>query len=457
MAEAAIRLLGEDSHLAHVRVNGDALLMDMVRGNLYADLPPGLSAALEDDPAAPGSWQDRLADWMRADGGLAAVTQDRAAALDDRVAAPPEFITVYPTAACNLACGYCYNDQGRYGARKGRLMSPETAAKVVEFIRRSAHDSRAATLQVTLLGGEPTLNPVTVDICRALLEMPAQAGTEVMIVMDSNGVGWGDGPLFDVIAARPARVLVEVSIDGAAARHDAQRPTHAGTGSHAEALRTLRRLREAGVAARAVAVAPPPYALTETAEELLSLGLDDFHINIHDAFTYGKGGWREDDFQAWAAAYAGYAAWTVAEKARRPFFSDLDRSAAKLKRLLTTPVSPLGCNAGAKLVGVDTEGALWPCDRFFGEREPKLGHVETGLDPAARADWAETLWSRGRTMLTHPACTRCVARLRCRGGCYAKQQQSTGAIGDIVSQDCRFIRHRMAVDLWYLARAGTPA
>lgn len=447
---------GTGSHLVYFAVNGERLLFDGARGKLYRPSATVLTALddLRDGRPSVGearSWRGRIDGW--ASDAEAPVTGLRP--LDGLLGdAPPSLFTVYPATACNLACTYCYNQRGTFGAAP-RLMSLDTARRTVDWIRGclGTGDGRGSA-QVTIMGGEPLMNAaVTEYLCAALLET-----TDAAVGVVSNGMLWETSDLAAILARYPDRTFVEISVDGSASRHDGSRytttGTGTGTGSHAAAVATCRRLQELGVPVRALAVAGPPFDLVAIAEELMAQRLPRFYINALRPYQYNTGRVRSRSFAEWAEGYARYAAWAVASRrAGLDFDCDLDSAARRLGAMMGGPVAPLSCNAGRKLMAVGPDGYIVPCDKFITDGSFRLGDASDGVDDAARGRWLDVMRANGAPVLQAGACGTCYARRRCRGGCYATQHM-LGGIGTIDDEECPFLRHAFLIDLWYLAQGA---
>lgn len=451
---------GERDHLLYGGVGGERILFDGLRGKLFVDLPEALVDTLEARRAGSPErgdtdWNRKLDAWSQADAELElqALAPLPETPVEQRKPAPA-FFTIYPASACNLACGYCYNDQGRFGGAES-FMSLATAMRTMAWLEDSIRTSGHDEVQVTLLGGEPTVNrPVTEYLARAVLELDTRPDLPVIhLVIDSNGVSWSE-ELIAIVTSRPDRVTVELSIDGAAARHDGQRPNKAGDGTHHKTVALMTQLVEAGVPTRAVAVIPAPYALVDTAKELLALGVTDFNFNQIEAHQFGTGERFDRELAQWTEAYVQYARWTL-DQPDRSFKSDFDGMATKLHKIITEPIKRFACNAGRKIVGISPDGAIAPCDRFQDQDDYRLGHVaDGGLDDDRWREFQRTLEREGAMLLTHEECSSCLARWRCRGGCYARNSDASddNSISGLDPADCSYIRRKFVIDLWYLAR-----
>jgi radical SAM protein with 4Fe4S-binding SPASM domain len=131
------------------------------------------------------------------------------------------------TLACNLACGHC-------GSRAGQARNDElTTDQALDVVRQLA---AAGVREVTLIGGEAFLRPDWLEIAAAIVEHG------MLLEMATGGYG-----VSATTARRMKEVgfsLVSVSVDGLEAVHDRLRGR---SGSFAQCLLTLERLRAAGI------------------------------------------------------------------------------------------------------------------------------------------------------------------------------------------------------------------
>ena len=103
-----------------------------------------------------------------------------AAGIDDPPALPEYALTVLTATACNLGCGYCFQNvapDATGGSRPPRigsaLLTRQTAARILRFASARMAESGQRRLHIHLFGGEPLLNPAG---CRTLLEQAAEHG-----------------------------------------------------------------------------------------------------------------------------------------------------------------------------------------------------------------------------------------------------------------------------------------
>jgi radical SAM protein with 4Fe4S-binding SPASM domain len=137
-----------------------------------------------------------------------------------------EYVVWELTLRCDLACRHCGSRAGR--ARDAELTTDEARGVVRQLAEMGARE-------VTLIGGEAYLRDDWTTIARAIV----QAGMQCTMTTGGRGITEERAR-----AARDAGIAnVSVSIDGMAAAHDEQRGLH---GSFDAAVLALRRLEDAG-------------------------------------------------------------------------------------------------------------------------------------------------------------------------------------------------------------------
>lgn len=142
-------------------------------------------------------------------------------------------LTVLVSTACNLGCGYCFQNTGP--AAPGRTdppripsaaLDPGTAAAIVDFTRERMVRAGLTRLHLLLFGGEPLANPAG---CRELLRRCAALGP-LDAAMVSNGTLL-DPALAGELAALGLR-SVQVTMDGPQWIHDGTRVTRNGRATY---------------------------------------------------------------------------------------------------------------------------------------------------------------------------------------------------------------------------------
>lgn len=181
----------------------------------------GLTPAPHDLPA-------RLRKRLIAAGALVPLGFDERAALFEvrrRALASPDtlLLTIAPTIQCNFRCTYCFE------SHRQEVMSRETEADLMRFIAQRADGVRA--IATTWFGGEPLLEPDIVERVQRLTNALGDArGVSVSRGIVTNGY-FLTGEMVKRLVALGTWSMVQVTIDGLPAMHDARRVLHGGQGT----------------------------------------------------------------------------------------------------------------------------------------------------------------------------------------------------------------------------------
>lgn len=311
---------------------------------------------------------------------------------------------------CNLACTYCYAQEGSFGAEP-RNMEHAAALASLDLLFRDA--AAGESVNLAFLGGEPLINRALIRECtERAVEMAATRSVRVNFSITTNGtlVQPSDGEFFERHG-----FAVTVSLDGVGETHDRQRPLRGGQGSYARILANIRPLlalqQRMQVSAR-VTVTPGNLRLRETLDELLALG---FHSVGFSPMLHAPSGDAEMD----RAALAEMLAQMIdcgEELVRRTLaggryaFSNLHTAVQQIHRGTHRPYP---CGAGGGYFGVAAGGELHACHRFVEDPTARFGDVWRGVDAAA-----QTRWLAERHVHTQSPCSSCWARYLCGGGCH---------------------------------------
>lgn len=154
-------------------------------------------------------------------------------------------LTVLTSTACNLGCGYCFQNTGQDatgGARPPRIgtarLTPQTTTAILEFAARRMTEAGIDRLAIMLFGGEPLLN---LPGCRDLLSQAAGYGL-TSASMITNGT-----MLTPLVAKELAGLglrQVQITFDGDRASHDHIRIRRSGGGTFDAIIRNVARASE---------------------------------------------------------------------------------------------------------------------------------------------------------------------------------------------------------------------
>jgi uncharacterized protein len=329
-------------------------------------LGPGGVARLQDSHLTP-------------EGGLRPDAQQRLR--DSGLLTPPRrrtySLTVLTSTACNLGCGYCFQNTGQDpagGSRPPRIaaarLSSATIATVLDFAGRQMAAAGLERLSVLLFGGEPLLNPRG---CVELLTRAADFGLSWAWMISNATL------LTPALAQRLATAglrAVQVTFDGDRDDHDQirVRRTHGGTfdaivaniarATAASPLRwTLR-----------VNVSHHNYERIDTLIDRLAESLDSARCAIYFTPVGDVGVGYANDLSRTSALSARFARW---QRHALDLGFEVDRPRA------AAPCPTCGSGDGRYGAVVNADGTLSSCWETAGQPGWEVGSVADGYLPAA--------------------------------------------------------------------------
>ena len=347
------------------------------------------------------------------------------------------------THGCNMRCRYCYGSDEREGWQDARHlygsseagMSRDTARRGVDFLFEASGGFR--DLSVVFFGGEPLLE---FDLIRSVVayvrEREQASGKRVALSLSTNGLSLTPAVVEFLVAQN---IGCQVSIDGPEAMHDRNRRLADGRGSYAHVMRGVRRLieRRPGRVPARVTVTGDDVDLPAIAEHLFGIGFGSVHVEPVVAAS-GPLALRVAGLQRFERQTEELAETLVrrVRSGRVYDFANLVRHVRNVHRVDQRLAHY--CGAARTYLALGQDGAFYPCHRFVGMPEYRMGDLDRGFD--------DTLQRRilGLTVDDRPGCRDCWARYLCGGGCW---KHGVDVHGDLARPDteasCRLIRHQI--------------
>jgi len=371
-------------------------------GSRIYDLDRDSAAALE--TASPSSIDSDLRRLGIADGAARFISAE---------APPPpalHALSLTVAHACNMGCGYCYADEGRFGGAS-RMMNLETAMAGVD--RLIMESTPGSDIVLGFMGGEPLLNRSVVHATTRYAQAAAhRAGKRMRFSMTTNGtlITPEDAALF---AAH--RFNVAISIDGDRAENDRVRRMHNGRGSYDRIVAGLETLNRHGrprhLSAR-VTVTPRTAELARTLDHIIGLGFDSVGFAAVLTSPNPALAFKTADFGRFLEEMivCGRIALERLKAGQRYPFSNFETALHEIHRGTHRPYP---CGAGAGYLSANAEGGLFACHRLVDTPEFAMGDLYSGSDRARRSQHL----TRSHVDRMAP-CNGCWARYLCGGGCY---------------------------------------
>lgn len=336
---------------------------------------------------------------------------------------------------CNLACQYCFAEEGEYHGRRA-LMSFEVGKKALDFL--IAHSGNRRNLEVDFFGGEPLMNwQVVKDLVAYGREQEKIHNKNFRFTLTTNGVLVND----EVMEfANKEMGNVVMSIDGRKEVHDRMRPFRKGAGSYDLVVPKFQKWADSRNQDKYYARGTFTHFNTDFSKDVLhlaDLGFEQISVEPVVAPPEAPYALTKEDLPKICEEYDALAREMIRRKKEGRgfhffhFMIDLTGGPCVYKRLS-------GCGSGTEYLAVTPWGDLYPCHQFVGEEKFLLGNVFEGI---TRKDICGEF--KNCNVYAKEECKKCFAKFYCSGGCAANAYNFTGDINGVYEIGCELQRKRV--------------
>lgn len=330
--------------------------------------------------------------------------------------------TLHLTENCNLACKYCPN------RKSVKRMSEEVVYAACDLAF-----SKGTIGGLCFFGGEPLLEKEliykAIDRCN---ELAKKTGKKTGFRMTTNGT------LLDsefIARAKACGMVIGVSFDGIT--QDKTRVFKDGSGTLATVEKNAKLL---------LSTLPDSYAMMtvapssvgnyfESVRYLYSLGFRRIIATI----AYGPlVHWTDGDMDILRAELEKLAEFysdILVHSKRRFYFSPFD---AKINDCIKDKNTADHCHLGFRQTPVDTDGSIYPCTQFIGDKDWYIGNVFDGLDTSRQLEIS-------RRQSTPEECRECALNKRCTNSCGCMNRLETGDENKVSPLTCTY--ERMLIEI----------
>lgn len=336
---------------------------------------------------------------------------------------------------CNLACKYCFAEEGEYHGRRA-LMSFEVGKAALDFLIANSGSRR--NLEVDFFGGEPTLNfQVVKDLVAYGREQEKIHNKNFRFTLTTNGVLLSD-EIMEFANKEMANVVL--SIDGRKEVNDNMRPFRGGQGSYDVIVPKFLKFAESRNQENYYVRGTFTHHNLDFSKDVLhlaDLGFKQISVEPVVAKETESYAIKEEDLPRLLEEYDILAA----EMAKRKkegnpftffhFMIDLEGGPCVAKRLS-------GCGSGTEYLAVTPWGDFYPCHQFVGNEDFCMGNVKTGI---TRTDIRDSF--KSCNVYAKEKCRECFARFYCSGGCAANSYNFHGSITDAYEIGCQMQKKRI--------------
>ncbi|MCL2081887.1 MAG: thioether cross-link-forming SCIFF peptide maturase [Oscillospiraceae bacterium] len=344
--------------------------------------------------------------------------------------APLKALCLHISHDCNLRCGYCFAATGDFGTGRRSVMSPQTASDAIDFLLSRCQNR--INLEIDFFGGEPLLGWDTVKhtIEYARAKAPEK---NFRFTLTTNGL-----LLNDDISAYVNREIdnVVLSLDGREKVNDALRKTMKGQGSYAHVLPKYKALltgRDRDYFIRGTYTSKN-LDFVKDIEHLSRMGFESLSLEPVVLAEENPLAIKECHLPQLCVQYEQLCEKMLSSERQYSFFHfevDLEQGPCFHKRVR-------GCGAGHEYAAVTPEGDVFPCHRFAGMEDYKMGSVS---DKTFSPEISDLF--RGFDVFSMPDCKSCWAKYYCGGGCVASNLTVNGNLLQSDAVGCALERKRL--------------
>lgn len=336
---------------------------------------------------------------------------------------------------CNLACRYCFAEEGEYHGRR-ELMSFEVGKAALDFLIANSGNRR--NLEVDFFGGEPLMN---FDVVKQLVaygrEQEKLHNKNFRFTLTTNGVLLND----DIMEfANKEMGNVVLSIDGRKEVHDYMRPFRKGVGSYDLIVPKFQKFAESRNQDKYYVRGTFTHNNLDFSKDVLhlaDLGFKQISVEPVVAQPTEDYALREEDLPQLFEEYDKLAVEMIKRHKEGKDFNffhfmiDLEGGPCVAKRLS-------GCGSGTEYLAVTPWGDFYPCHQFVGNEAFLMGNVYEGIKNTKLQSEFKCC-----NVYAKEKCRNCFARFYCSGGCAANSYNFHGSITDAYDIGCELEKKRI--------------
>ena len=343
-------------------------------------------------------------------------------------------LNLFISQSCNLHCLYCYGGGGEYGEKS--FMDESTALKAIDwFVEQSEQEKK---LSLSFFGGEPLLNfPLIKKIVSFCEEKEKEHDKKFEFYITTNGTLLSD----EMISySREKKISYLISFDGPKEIQDYNRPSREGNfSSYDEALPKIKKLLSE---IPKVNVRATIYGNTDVeyvADFLSDMGFETYHFVKASLSPHNTLSEKQNHIMS-IEKFIRY----HRKKGKEILEAVKNRDVDKIRKLKSSRFfhqyilrgSPgrkyFYCGVARTYAAVSTSGDVYPCHRFVGLKEYKIGNIYS--NELSRDDYLKPL------VFTVDKCINCPVKYFCGGNCVNEHMSVTGSMFEPSEDTCRIVK-----------------
>jgi uncharacterized protein len=339
-------------------------------------------------------------------------------------------LSIAPTLACNMDCGYCYE-----GNKKGR-MQPEIIESILDFIETRAVGLRS--LDINWYGGEPLL---AMEIIEDLTESMLDLGEEYKFGFNASMITNG----YLLTKENTDRLVndfkvsnIQITLDGPSDIHNKKRPLKNGKDSFDTILKNIQ--YSAGKMQVNIRVNIDKSFTVETIQKLLD-ELDQVGLKNIAGLYFGR-------IEAATSACSNISESCYGAEDFSKIETDFYRLLLENGFTITSLPQPMATVCFSQLISshlIDPEGYIYKCYNYVGDLPRAMGNIKENIN------YSHPNFTRlfNFDAFEDEECRSCSILPICMGGCPARRADGGLKSGEA----CETWKHNLGPMLEIIARS----
>lgn len=350
-------------------------------------------------------------------------------------------LSLFVSNLCNLNCIYCFNDGGSLDRVDSQFMHPEVAEQAVNFLLQNS----AGPVGIDFFGGEPLLN---FGLIKHVVQYCQTLGRQFQFSMIINGT-LVTNEIADFFQQYGFHIVVSYD----SYLQNVQRPSRNGQDLRECIRRSISvladRLPRKDISIRCI--------LTHDLQDLQLLVDEACQLGVRlvpglVALPIGNPlNLTDEDMEKLKAFEEAYLTHALM-KGNIDHLTGFTGVANTIIRVMKTKQRYYSCGIGKDILGISSQGDIYPCHRFIGNSEFKMGNIFQGIDVSAYNRYVDLFVDN------RESCSECWARYFCGGGCAHEAYTYENDATKPAKMRCDLIRHEieLGIKLYIMAIEKYP-
>lgn len=326
------------------------------------------------------------------------------------------------TLACNLACSYCYEGNGKICTYPDKKMInakfQESMHNIIDYLDQLCQYNGDTLTRVIWHGGEPTL--IDSEMFDEIMQDQKEKNHNIIWAIQTNGTLITEKY---AEAFQKHNVSVGISVDGLKPQHDRYRVFKNGNPTFDVIMKNVELLQSKGITVGGL-VTVTDNNIDHLIEIYDMFAARKMNFNFNALFPNDNGTVVEFDTDTYADKICSlFDYWINDEKSGitiSPFMQIIEAFVGKQHRV---PACHWSKDCSKSFSAVDIYGDLYPCEHWVGNPDFCFGNIKNGLENELKKC---CYFCDRHSILENSACRDCEIWELCYGGCPWNAYSLTG-------------------------------